>query len=245
MKIATCTVSKEGYSLAEGNGSRINLFKETLEKAASFGIDLFVFPGGYLRVNNEAEIEMLAKDLAAIGTPYKVAFVAGVDIEKKEVSKKDIQKDYSEMVKESKLPFFGVAWDVNHPFIWKQRSINRNDQYLVCDEICREERSLLINDIKVFIMLCGEMFNERIRGSILSSTLNPIVVDLAHDSFRFRMPNTMKIYSEKGVKCFCSVHAQAINAMKFGYINGLRKSDRIPDYVIGNKPRIEVKIWDI
>ncbi|MCK5708513.1 MAG: hypothetical protein KAI43_12765 [Candidatus Aureabacteria bacterium] len=245
MKISTCTVSYEGYSNISGNDSRLILLEESIKKLKKENVDLATFPGGFLFANNLEYVIKLSKQIRILAIKYNIHIALGIDTKQKSIKEKDA------FIINYSLPWFAMIIypDNKAPALWRQRSFNSKNQKYTSKEICNEIRTLNINLKTIEILMCGEIFNPKIRSSIIKRGIN-IAIDLGHTSKGFRVVSAMKVLAKNGVKTFCSVHTQAQNAMKYSYIpeksNEFKKiSTRNTDILIDSKPRLEFAIWNI
>lgn len=246
MKIATCTVSYEGYSEISGNESRLKLIEETISKKELKNVGLVAFPGGFLCAENIELAKVLGERVKSLAEQYRVHIVLGVDLKEKST-----QENHDLLVKEYSLPWFAIIASPNKKeiYLWRQRSVNSKNQVSENNDIYNEKRTLKIGSVKFEILMCGEIFNKKIKSSILERGID-VVIDLAHTGKGFRVTFSMKFLAENGVQSFCSVHVQKRKAMKHGYIpknkSGFGKvSTREPSLVVGSSPRVEVVVWSV
>jgi len=224
---------------------RVSLLDDSLKVLKRSGVSLATFPGGYLQARDLIEIEQLIKVLKRLSKKHGICIALGIDISHKWESINDTK------IKKHELPLFGVVISPNlkSPKLWRQRSTNNDNQKLVMGKLCNENRAILINNKKIETLMCGEIFNSRVRNSLLNRKVD-IAIDLGHTSGGFRVFSAMKVLAKGGVKVFCSVHSQAQNSMKYSYYpskrNGYKNmSTRISDFTVGETPRLELKVWEI
>ena len=260
MKIATCTVSQEGYEKPSGNNRRLSLLTEVLEYAKRRRISLVCLPAGYLTASSNANRDSLIKKVVKVAKSHGVAIAVGIDVridvDQRRRSKRSIKKQsrkgsqYSlEKVQRGSLPWFAACWSPKENIVhcWRERSSNSNDQWKISDAVCAEARTLPLGKYGVEVLMCGEVFNERIRNSVLSRRKGLIAaVDLGHYSEGFRVFAAMKVLARGRLSTLCSVHTKREKAMKYCYLSGGRKkSTRDFDAKFGLEPRIEVKVWNL
>ena len=97
------------------------------------------------------------------------------------------------------------------------------------------------------VLMCGEIFNHRIRDALVNYRPRPkVVIDVAHIGAGFRVPQGMKVLARHGLPSMCSVHAQREYATKY-YYSPLEKclSSSLRDAYIYGPPRIELKLWTL
>ena len=63
MRLATCTVSKDGFSKASWNEQRISRLRELADKIAHMGVDLLCMPAGYLCAPSAFECRALTGEI--------------------------------------------------------------------------------------------------------------------------------------------------------------------------------------
>ena len=238
MRIAITTVSKEGITL----DSRFAAFKEALKTAKSEEVQLLCLPGGYFCAKSEAQVKKTESRVVQEAKRAGVAVAVGIDRSQRETPKKQKASRSS-----SQYQSFAVAWSPRQhkPERWPQRSSNTTNQWSVSDEDCKRPQTLPVAGEGIEVLACGELFNERIRNSVIAR--HPYaVVDLSHDGKGFRADRSLMLLAENGMYAFCSTHADMKSAMKRGFAPGGRKiSTRETDSIITGEPRIEMKIWEV
>ena len=243
MKLATTTVSLEGYGTAAGNEPRLAALRTAIREVSNEGVDLLCLPGGYLSAKSMTHLNELSEELAQEAKRSNLALAVGIDVDKK-----NLMQDWTTQIRKGTLPWFAVCWNsVGGNFLWRQRSVRSIDQWEAPEQACSQERTLYVGKARIEILMCGEIFSQRIRESIVSRkpAVNA-VVDLGHTSGGFRVHAAMKVLARGGVHSFCSVHAQRTNAQKYCYAaGGVKKSIRTPGIVIGSSPRLEIKVWNL
>lgn len=141
---------------------------------------------------------------------------------------------------------YGYAWRKSKSYCWDQRSSNSKNQSEVSHQRCDEVRLLGLNSGNVGVLLCGELFNERIRKALSKEPKPKIVVDLVHSGRGFRPCSAMKKLCQNGIASACSAHVQREKAMKHCCIPGKGfVSEREPERVVKGPCRIEIKSFEI
>ncbi len=245
MKLSTCTVSYQGYHEVKGNRSRLKLLETALKKLKRQNVNLATFPGGFLYAKNIEHANKLSERIRRLSKKYNIHVAMGIDTGQKTTQDLDIQ------TKKEILPLFAtiLSPDNKKVCLWRQRSTNNKNQSYVSIDQASEERTIFVNKKTIEILMCGEIFNSKIRSSIIERGINTII-DLGHTSSGFRVTAPMKILAKNGIKTFCSVHTQRKNAMKYSYVPDSLKeikkiSTRDTDILIGDSPRIEITVWEI
>ncbi|MCL0049345.1 hypothetical protein M1M87_01150 [Thermodesulfovibrionales bacterium] len=242
MKIVTTTVGRRGPEDERQNQERLTAAKRALEKATNLDADLIVLPAGFFTTGSAQAREAIAQSLVGTAKQLGLAVIFGVDQEVKSLS-----RDYNREIRRGVLPFYGYAWSPSQIVIhcWAQRSMNNQDQWLAPGRVCTEMRLLWVGDETVGVLMCGEIFNQRIRQAL--SNYQPrtkVVVDVAHAGSRFRVFQGMKVLARLGLPSVCSVHAQCEFAIKHCYVPpGTRLSSRSRDAYVYGPPSIELKLW--
>ncbi len=128
---------------------------------------------------------------------------------------------------------------------WSQRSSTSKNQKWASESSCKEVRLLKLGEDYVAILMCGEIFNQRIRGALSRSPFNPrVVIDVAHIGHGFRVWQGMKKLAELGLSTVCTVHVQRQYSRKYCYTPDKGcLSTNIPDDFVFGPPRIELKLW--
>ena len=218
--------------------------KEAIVEAKKMEADILVLPAGYLFADNNDEFDRISKEMIGYAQSVGITFMFGIDREKK-----DIKKDWSEHVKNQSVPWFGIIWDdiKKESMVIRQRSISSNDQYLAPDSVCSEIIYITFNDQMIPILMCGEIFNERIKKTIMNYKEKiKIVIDMAHFGKGLRIWQPMSKFGNNGIASTCSTHVDKKGAVKYFFTSKGENisSDKI-DKEIGWDPQIEMKLWDI
>lgn len=244
MKIATCTVSLEGFGDPSWADKHLSLLTEVLNESRDLQVDMLCLPGGYLMANSISERDKFSHIIRNEAKKYKIAIAIGIDTDTK--IKKDPSQDWSYRIKQYTLPWFAICCSPNNNVLhtWRQRSVTSNDQWNSSDVVCAEVRALPVLKRYVEVLMCGEIFNERIRNNIIARKRNPAaVVDLGHIARGFRVWAGMKKLSQGGLNVLCSAHANKKKAMKYCYTASGCKSTRSFDRIFHGPPRLELKVW--
>jgi hypothetical protein len=249
MKIGTTTVSCEGYGDSAAFESRFVAFQETLEKAKGEGCDLLCLPGGYFCVDSDLAFEEATTRIVREAKRRGIALAVGIDYSQaKQSNKKKTTGTTEDLVRKQALPSFSLTWSPQqHERRWRQRSVTSRDQWLVSDEACAQSQTLRVSGENTEILTCGELFNERIRNSVVSRHPSALI-DLSHNGKGFRADPSLKSLAQagKGMYTFCCTHADMKKAMKRAFApGGGKQSRRNADAVITGKPRIEMKVWTV
>ncbi len=240
-KLATCTVTLDGYADPAGTARRMTLLSDAASALSKNGIELFSLPGGYLFASSNADVYALQKQIENMAISTNIDLLVGIDTTMK-VYHPDV-----ELIRRGQLGALAVFAPKNGQVTrWRQRTSTRNNQHLVSDAVCKEVR-FLRGTPQIEGLLCGEIFNKRIRVE-LAARETRIVIDQAHNASRFRIWAAMRALAQMGVSSLCSVHADRQGAIKHCYVptqtGWEEKSSRSIDLKIGDKPRLEIKIWE-
>lgn len=242
MKLVATTVGRKRPDDASWNDTRFKSGKQALIRASNLGADILVLPGGFFTARSSDSREAIARRFIAEAEQIGITVVFGVD----EISK-NVKTDHEYLRRGQLLPYYGYAWSPTDGIIhcWQQRSSTRGNQWFTHISYCQELRQLKIGDEVIEILMCGEIFNERIRNSLTKHGPEPkVVADVAHVGSGFRVFQGMKKLADLGIPSVCSVHAQSENAMKHCYLPGKGSaSSRKSDAVVYGVPRIELKLW--
>jgi hypothetical protein len=244
MKIATSTVSLDGFGESSRADDRIRLLSEVLSESRELQVDLLCLPGGYLRAKSILERDKFSHAIHDEAQKHDIAIAIGIDVE----ITKDPAQDWSYRIEGNTLPWFAICWSPNEDTLhyWRQRSVTSRDQWDSSDSVCTEVRALPVLNGRVEVLICGEIFNERIRTNVLARKDDlAAVVDLGHTSAGFRVWAGMKKLAEGGLTALCSVHADRKMAQKYCYTLGGSISTRIPDKTFPGPPRLELKVWSL
>lgn len=242
MKIVVTNVGRKGPGREEENEERLKAAERAMIIAAGVGAAAIAFPGGFLSVNRAGDRKVLSEELVRRAKQSNIAIIFGIDQQTKNVS-----TDWLILEKGLTLPYFGYAWSPSEGIVhcWAQRSSNRRNQWLASDERCNEVRVLRIGGDVIGVLMCGEIFNERIRKAAARYSPKPkVIIDVAHIGQRFRVWQGMNKLAELGLSSICTVHAQRKYSRKYCYIPGKGSmSTSIPDDYVSGPPMIELKSW--
>ena len=240
MKAILTTVGSKGPEDATKNECRLEAGKLAMERANSLGSDILILPAGFLVSNNSKSRQRIADTLIDKARSLELAVVFGVD-------------------DDSCQQAYGYAWSPlgNKTHSWEQRSSTRrwNEKPSdITDNQWEEElksyddaRLLTIESGVVGVLLCGELFNERIRNALIKKSPK-LIVDLVHSGHGFRSTSAMKKLCRDGIASACSAHVQKHNAMKRCYIPGEgcgNVSRPVSKDIIKGHPRIELELFEI
>ena len=244
MKVVATTVGRKGPEAESHNEERLRAGEQAVAKASTkLGADVIVLPAGFFTASSSRAGEAIATALINAAKQLNVAIIFGVDHQAK-----NPKTDWEILSKGLLLPYYGYSWsptDENSRHCWQQRSSTSANQWYASDERCKEPRLLRIGDETIAVLMCGEIFNQRIRSALAKHYQRPkVIADVAHIGSGFRVWQGMKPLAAQGLTSVCSVHAQCEYAMKHCYVPGKgRMSSRDWDVYIFGPPRIELKLW--
>jgi hypothetical protein len=268
MKIAISTVTLDGYNDARNTpldpevisdvlNHRLAVYEQALKSAEAAAVDLLCLPGGYFfilpEVSSEIKEPCADKNLKALeiqivqlAKKYQVGIAVGIDL-----SPKNLLRDHTACVRAGMLSWCSFSWSPSENIFhcWNQRSTTNADQRDCPDELCLRVQNVNINEQKIEILTCGELFNQRIRAAIVCRSNKPIaIIDLAHTLAGFRATSALEDFSREGLHAFCTGHAKKSGAMKYYYAPvALNKSSRDVDFETDNnlRPYLQAKVWSI
>lgn len=246
MKIATCTVSLDGFGNPKWTDRRLRLLSVVLNKSRELKVDLLCLPGGYLIAKSDSLINEIVDAVCRESKKHKFAIAIGIDRKNKKKWSKN--KLLNKMIKKNILPWFAICWSPNEgmPHLWRERSTTSTNQRECSVSVCAERRTLIVANRYVEVLICGEIFNERIRNNLLSRKDDlTAVVDLGHTSAGFRVWAGMKKLAQGGLTVLCSVHAKKHLARKYCYTRRGCESTSVPDETFSGPPRLELKVWSL
>lgn len=249
MKIAATTVGTRGPETPAQNQRRLEAAKQALIAAEELVADVLVLPGGFFKTYDSHSRQDIANALKNEAKKVGIAVVFGVDEES--IGPGNFGKKGKKQQGTTGWwpdPMYGYAWSpnekVNH--CWRQRSTSSTDQWLVEDKMCKEVRLLMIDNEALGVLICGEIFNQRIRDALRKHEPRPkVIADLGHIGAKFRVHWGMEALGEgeHGLASMCSLHVQDQNAKKRYYITGQGyMSTNHSDKKIVGPPRIEIKL---
>jgi hypothetical protein len=159
MRVVMTTVGSKGPAEDETqNCNRINAGNEAMDIAKSSGADILILPAGFLFHNNSKSRHEIAGAIIDKARKLKLAVVFGID----------------GMDDSDRIQAYGYAWSPteNITYCWKQRSSNSQDQWDISQQLCDEVRLLRLKCGDVGVLLCGELFNKRIRDALINEKPN-------------------------------------------------------------------------
>lgn len=237
MKVISTTVGRIGPEAAEHNHERLLATYSALKEAKDLKADLLVLPGGYFTVNNTIERQDIAGTIIGRSKELGISLILGID-----------QEGDDPTSREDLFPYYAYAWSPHSDNVlyWQQRSTSSRDQWDVPLALCNEIRLLSIGDSSVYVLLCGEIFNRRIRQAISEHVPRPLlVVDVARVGRGFRVWQGMRKLAQLGLPSVCSVHVKKSFAVKYCFTPpNNNKSTRLFDGYVSGPPPIELKVWE-
>jgi hypothetical protein len=246
MKVAITTVGSKGPEDESKNEGRLKAGKMAMSKAKSLGAAILVLPGGFVVGNNFKSRQQIADVLIEEARSLELAVVFGVD---------DNSWPQAYVYAWSPVDKMAYSWEqrssTRH---WNKRSEQPNtltDNEWYANLKSYDEVRLITTESGVAgVLLCGELFNERIRNALIKCSPHPkIVVDLIHRGHGFRSASSMKKLCHYGIASACSAHVQKYYAMKRCYIPGKGNdgnvSSREFDSIIDGPPKIELKLFEV
>lgn len=250
MKVVATTVGSKGPESQVYNKQRLEAAKQALLEVQQMKADILVLPAGFFTSHDSQSRQRIANSLISDAKKLGIAIVFGVDEEAEEPSKVKANRKKSKGGKGwFPSPIYGYAWSPteNMYYCWRQRSTNSSEQWLVSDKMCKEVRILKIADEALVVLMCGEIFNQRIRNAIIGYAPRPkVVADVAHVGQGFRVWKPMEKLCDSGLASICSVHVQSRFATKYCCIpsKGFVSSRNCDGFVEG-PPHIELKKWEL
>lgn len=249
MKIAATTVGTKEPETPAQNQQRLEAAKKALRKSKDLGADVLVLPGGFFKTYDSQSGRRIADSLINEAERLGIAITFGVDVDniesKRLGAKAKMPKQTTEWWPDH---MYGYAWSPTEKMIhyWRQRSTNGDNQWLVDDKRCEEVRLLMIDSEALGVLMCGEIFNDRIRDALREHKPRPkVVADLGHEGRWYRVHHGMEALGEGvlGIASMCSLHVQGQNAKK-RYCTPSRgyMSTNISDRIVYGPPRIEIKL---
>jgi hypothetical protein len=214
------------------------LFRDVLDRLGDSRTAFFALPAGFLYAPDWATLTTLADEVVCRAEEARLAVAVGIDLNPAALP--------DSMRLGAGLSAFTIGWSLTSGrHLWVQRSSSSANHHRAGDAECSQHRVLEVAGGSIGVLLCGEIFNPRIRTSVLRQGTK-VVVDLGHVSRGFRVFSGMKILTRGGVdSCLCSVHAGPW-AQKYCYSTGaISRSTHSFDFVIGSAPRIEVRSWQL
>ena len=213
-------------------------YREVVCRLSERDVNLFVSPAGYLFASCWDELQSITEELEAEAVRRGIAVIVGIDL-----SPRALTQEYSTG---ARLSAFAFSWSPESGrSIWVQRSSSSENHYLATGESCSEERVLTVQGRRVAIVVCGEIFNDRIRNAVLQQHVDA-AVDFGHYSQGFRVWAGMKVLTRAGLPvCFCSVHAGPWTKKYCYTVGGTSATTWRSDFIVEGSPRLEVKFWNV
>ncbi len=159
MKVCITTVGSKGPEDESKNEGRLKAGKLAMAKAKSLGADILVLPAGFIVGNDFKSRQQIADMLIDEARSLELAVIFGVD-------------------DNSWFQAFGYAWSPvdKMAYSWEERSSTRrwnkrNEQTIALTDDEWEAKLESYDDVRLLategglvgVLLCGGLFNERIR----------------------------------------------------------------------------------
>ena len=182
MRFAHTVVSSHRFRDPTHNLRRHTLLRELLTRLAAERVAFVAIPAGYITVTTEDQVTLAAAEIADLVEACGVGVIGGVDVVHPKRGKADIETD--ELVREGRLPYFGFAafpTSVTAEVLtWRQANTTSGNADHAPDEaLPTAERVVAVGGTTVLPLLCGELYNRRIREA-LPGFGPSLVLDLRH-----------------------------------------------------------------
>lgn len=182
MRFAHTVVSPHRFRDPTHNLCRHTLLRELLTRLAVERVAFVAIPAGYITVATEDQVTLAVAEIADLVEACGVGVIGGVDVVHPKRGKADVETD--ELVTEGRLPYFGFAAfptsvSAEVP-TWRQASTTSGNADLAPNNALPDvARVVTVRGTTVFPLLCGELYNRRIREAL--PTFEPsLVLDLGH-----------------------------------------------------------------
>ena len=219
MRFVHTQISAVGFRIVESNPIRLELLTTLIDQTIQAQAKHLALPAGYLTARSEAEMHEQITTVSNLANDAGIAIIGGIDSET-EVDKR--KHNISDLISKGKLPFWGFAVGTtqstncnNH--IWRQTSTtSTNKKFTPKAKIAGLDRIVTIDNFRIGVLICGELFNQDVRGNVSHGRPN-LVVHIGHLSMR-RFTQSMKVVTIEGNCPVChSVHTQ--NPGKIHYVD--------------------------
>jgi len=242
-KIAAVLVgtSEERFRQHTANPARLELARQIAEFTSS-AADVVLLPAGFLAVETEAEVAPTAKTLAEIfGTQV---LLAGIDEEDHDADRAKGQRSEKTGAPSGNADgyhYWAFASQVGRVIggPWWQRSAYSGEA--VSDP---SPRCVSVQDTKIGILICGELYNRALADS-LAEACPDLVVDLAHISMKRFTKSLHRVAETTGRPVFHTQHV-ALNsrgAAKWMATSREATSDHGVDWASHETPWTPVELW--
>ena len=183
MKIVQTVVSSHGFRDQAANPDRVALLGDLARLCASEDARLLLIPAGFLTADSEENVPELVQEVRRVAKVAGVAVIGGIDVNGA-VSKRSLSME--EAVREGRIGYFGFAAGAgvmpSKGRCWRQTSITSADaKDFPQDSIPGAERVVRVDGLRIAILICGELFNWKIRNAV-SEMGSDLVVDIGHVS---------------------------------------------------------------
>ncbi len=142
MKLATTSVSLEGYREPTSNNERLKVLPHLLRKLSSMGVELLCLPAGYFCVQSRKSLKELSNRIARIAAREGISLAVGIDL---------VKQQRKQRRKQDQAEPFSVAWspDEGRREPWDQRSVDSEDQWDVSDLLCKRAQTLHVGVARI------------------------------------------------------------------------------------------------
>jgi hypothetical protein len=173
-------VSSNGFRNPEDNPRRLALLGDLFEICRRVRARELVLPGGFLTAENESGVDSLVGEVGRRGAQADVVVFGGVDLPDNASVK------HSDRKGARGLPYFGFATGLDGRTlgVWRQVSADGTGATgLDKDQVPGPERVVTANGHTVGVLICGELFNPRLREN-LAAAAPGLILDLGHESMK-------------------------------------------------------------
>lgn len=199
LKICATEVPPDGQGTLKDNPNRIAAAERLIRAVHWPDVELYTFPAGFLRAENEAALLDTAAPMLDVARRTGKAVLFGVDTE-------PLRKLPSRRVEEGTLPsfLFGSTPDARPPVLWHQRSRTRHDAALARDTAPRFFP--LPSGFVIAPLIGGEIFSPAIRHGLAADGPPDLVILCAHSSLSARHWEAQQELANQGLLSVRTVH---------------------------------------
>jgi hypothetical protein len=171
-------VSADGFRDPDTNAARHALLEALLESGRRAKASALFLPGGFVTAPGESAVDAHVAEVGRRAGARGMAVFGGVDLPHNRSAKRKGGKG------SGGLPYFGFATasDGRTLGVWRQVSADGAGAAALADDaIPGPERVVRANGRAVGVLICGELFNSRLRASMAAEEPD-LILDLGHVS---------------------------------------------------------------
>jgi hypothetical protein len=244
--MASMYVSVTGFRDKRWNKRRIAHALQVMQAMTELGVELVVFPAGYVTAETEADTADLLEPLFEYACRKSLGFVLGVDLASA-CDMADNKENVDTHLQNHSLPCLQYAYcpDTQSSQVWRQRSCTSlQARNLVASKwLIEAPRFITVKGHRIELVLCGEIYDERL-GEAIEKRKPELCVVTGHKGMP-RFFRTLQRLTPLKLNLLLSEHRYNVNGLHC-YSNGGVYSDRWDGIMLkGESLWSELWLWEL